>query len=137
MTTPPVQLIASATGVTDPALLAEIERCLRIEILMSTLDSVAPEVLFFCARDAHALIERREHARFVCMEFFGQGDPFFGGNAEDRILLTDGRFGHSAASNPAARFVDSNAALEAGRRADNRRDSALISAIEMPYLKRH
>ena len=133
----PTELIASATGVTDPPLLAEIERCLRVEVLMSTLDSVDPETLFFCARDALALIERREHARFVCMEFHGQGDPFFGGSADDRILLTDGRFGHSSESNPPARFSDMNAALEAGRRAGNRRDSALITAIEMPYVNRH
>ncbi len=137
MSMSPTELIARATGVSDPPLLAEIERCLRVEILMSTLDSVDSDVLFFCARDAHALIQRREVARFVCMEFHGQGDPFFGGRADDRVLLTDGTFGRSSAADPPARFADTNSALEAGRRADNRREASLISAIEMPYVKRH
>ncbi|MBX3699346.1 MAG: hypothetical protein KF811_16185 [Dokdonella sp.] len=128
----PTELIASATGVADPERLAEIERCLRVEVLMSTLDSVDPEVLSRCARGALALIEARAHARFVCMEFCGQGDPFFGGSADDRTLLTDGRFGHRSGRNPPARFVDAKTALEAGRKAVNRRGSALLSAIEMP-----
>ena len=128
----PTELNARATGVTDPQRLAEIERCLRVEVLMSTLDSVDPEVLSRCARGALALFEARAPARFVCMEFCGQGDPFFGGSADDRTLLTDGCFGHSSGRTAPARFVDAKTALEAGRKAVNRRASARLSAIEMP-----
>ena len=78
------------------------------------------------------VVDARAHAHFVCMEFYGQGDPFFGGSADDRTLLTDGCFGHRSGRNPPARFVDAKTALEAGRKAVNRRGSALLSAIEMP-----
>lgn len=128
----PLALIARAAGVTDPQRLAEIERCPRLEVLMSTLDSADAEAMSRYACEARALIEGRAHGRFVCMEFYGQGDPFFGGSAEDRTLLTNGCFGHSSECTPPARFVDMRTALEAGRKAFNRRDSAFLSAIEMP-----
>lgn len=128
-------LIVRATGATDPYLVAEIERIMRDEILLKPLDRLDPADVGTHAQTALRIIERRQGARFVCFEFHGRGDPFFGGQADDRILLTDGSFGHSSPAAKAARFETMVEAAEAGRRASNRRDGALISAIEMPYLE--
>lgn len=128
-------IIVRATGATDPHLVAAIERVMRNEILLTPLDHLDAGTLGANARAAHQIVRRRQEARFVCMEFHGRGDPFFGGSADDRILLTDGSFGHSSPASPAARFVSLADAAEAGRRASNRREKALISAIEMPYLE--
>jgi len=128
-------LIVRATGATDPHLVAEIERVIRDEILLKPIDQIDPETVGTHAHAAVRIIERRQRARFVCFEFHGRGDPFFGGSADDRILLTDGSFGHSSAAAKAARFETLAEAGEAGRHASNRRVGALISAVEMPYLE--
>ena len=128
-------LIVQATGETDPNVVAAIERIMRNEILLAPLDRLDAETLSTNAQNAARIVKRRQSARFVCMEFHGRGDAFFGGNADDRILLTDGSFGHSSAGTPAARFATMAEAAAEGRLASNRREGALISAIEMPYLE--
>ena len=128
-------LIVRATGETKPHIVAAIERVMRNEIVLAPLDRLDANTLSANAQQALRIIERRQSARFVCMEFHGRGDPFFGGNADDRILLTDGSFGHSSAGTPAARFMTMAEAAAEGRLASNRREAALISAIEMPYLE--
>lgn len=71
--------------------------------------------------------------QFECWEFYGQGDPFFGGNADDRVLyrLPTGTLSFIArCSLPTgavrATFETKAAALAAGHAATTR--NGLISA---------
>lgn len=71
-----------------------------------------------------------QDTRFEVMEFYGDGDPMFGGTADDRMLCTDGLFYRSAETHPpVARFPDRDTALASGNDAANKRDGALISAF--------
>jgi len=63
-------------------------------------------------------------------EFWGQGDPFFGGNADDRRLGVAGRFVRSCDREEIARYVSRPAAELAASVASNRREGGLISIIE-------
>lgn len=73
-------------------------------------------------------------ARFICVELFGTGDPFFGGAADDLTLCESGRFArtHAGSSERCAFFTTRDEALAAGRAAPNRREGALISAWTRP-----
>ena len=66
--------------------------------------------------------------RFIAVEFFGKGDPFFGGTADDRPLLKDGRFASHPRPEDIAEFLTKEAALEAARKAPNRREGGLLSS---------
>ena len=65
--------------------------------------------------------------RFIAVEFFGKGDPFFGGTADDRPLLKSGLFASHPRREDIAEFPTQDAALEAARRAPNRREGGLLS----------
>lgn len=68
--------------------------------------------------------------RFICMEFSGLGDPFFGGSGDERTLLENGKFGHCLPGTPARALFDTDEqALVAGSRADNLRTGAELGAI--------
>lgn len=68
--------------------------------------------------------------RFIGYEFWGDGDPMFGGKADDRALGRGGSFlptmhqWHEVAS-----FPTQEAAIEAANAASNRRADGLISAL--------
>lgn len=69
---------------------------------------------------------------FVCVEFWGNGDPFFGGQADDRTLMADGggfyvppRTGRR--DYRPALFTSREDAIAAGERAPNRRKGGLIA----------
>lgn len=70
--------------------------------------------------------------KFECWEFFGNGDPMFGGYADDRVLYTvDGGLkflrGCDAYGRTKATFATEDEALAAGRDATERK--GLISAM--------
>lgn len=67
--------------------------------------------------------------QFFCVEYWGRGDPFFGGNAEDRTLGRSGLFlTGSHGPGEVAAFDSAQAAQDAGEAAANRRPGGLISA---------
>lgn len=70
--------------------------------------------------------------QFICMEFWGDGDPFFGGKADDRVLATDGTFRRSydfsVGCAQRATFATAELAIAAGRAAP-RRDGGLLSGL--------
>lgn len=69
--------------------------------------------------------------KFVALEFYGDGDPMFGGSADDRPLKADGTFRSSANFySPTATFTTAGAAVAAAMRAPNRRKGGSISALE-------
>ena len=128
------QLIREATGIADASRIEAIERCMRAEVFVSTLEWIPEERLVRGAPQAFALVRERDAAHFICMEFKGKGDPFFGGNADDRALLTDGFFGHSDERNPAARYLTARDAIAAGERAPNRRSGAVVGAVPLQAI---
>lgn len=67
--------------------------------------------------------------QFVCHEYWGDGDPFFGGSADDRALGQSGLFltGVTLNHRPAV-FISREDAILAGKRAANRREGGMISA---------
>lgn len=69
---------------------------------------------------------------YICMEFYGDGDPFFGGEADDRPLGINGRFLTTAETYKImiAEFPDKHAAVKAGGIAMNRRAGSRISALK-------
>lgn len=72
--------------------------------------------------------------RFIAVEFFGKGDPFFGGTADDRPLLKDGRFASHPRREDIAEFPTKDAALEAAQKAPNRREGGFLSSWDRaPY----
>lgn len=66
--------------------------------------------------------------RFIAVEFFGNGDPFFGGTADDRPLLKSGLFASHPRREDIAEFSTQDAALEAAGKAPNRREGGLLSS---------
>jgi hypothetical protein len=66
--------------------------------------------------------------RFIAVEFFGRGDPFFGGTADDRPLLNNGRFASHPRRKEVAEFPTKDAALKAARKAPNRREGGLLTS---------
>jgi hypothetical protein len=68
---------------------------------------------------------------FTVIEFWGKGDPFFGGTADDRPLGTSGRF-LTGSYNRAdvAHFETREHGLAAGEAAPNRRRAGRIGTIE-------
>lgn len=72
---------------------------------------------------------------YTVIEFYGRGDPFFGGNASDRPLGRDGRFIEgSYLRSEVARFETEGAARTAGEAAPNRRQGGLISAFPSLFV---
>lgn len=69
--------------------------------------------------------------RYCCYEYFGDGDPMFGGAADDRTLGKDGRFlTRSHTWKDHATFATAAEAKSAGERAPNKREGGLISTGE-------
>lgn len=67
---------------------------------------------------------------FVVLEFFGNGDPFFGGSADDRPLGKSGSFLSGSYPRAAvAEFESESAAIAAANAAPNKRDGGLISSF--------
>jgi hypothetical protein len=62
------------------------------------------------------------------IEYFGDGDPFFGGNADDRMLLNDGSIqtGHPRRQAEPASFQTLEEAIEAARKVSNRRPNSIL-----------
>lgn len=71
-------------------------------------------------------------SRFIAVEFYGKGDPFFGGTADDRPLLKNGRFASCPRREDVARFPDREASIAAAEKAPNRRPGGLLSAFAEP-----
>lgn len=73
-----------------------------------------------------------EFSKFECWEFFGNGDPMFGGAADDRVLYeVDGKMvflrGCDACGKTKAKFSSKAEAVAAGNAASTRK--GLISAM--------
>ena len=68
--------------------------------------------------------------RWICMEFHGTGDPYFGGSADDRVLGRNGAFltGVHSRSDYGS-FPSKDSALRAGDRAINRRPKGKLLAL--------
>ena len=67
------------------------------------------------------------------VEFYGTGDPYFGGDAEDRSLGWDGEFlvgGHHVSER--ALFETEQDAQLTAEAARNKRKGGLISVLEIP-----
>ena len=73
-----------------------------------------------------------EARKFIVIEFFGRGDPFFGGAADDRTLCVDGIFRSTGtySRDQVARFGSREEALETALGAGNLRAGGLVSAME-------
>ncbi len=73
----------------------------------------------------------REPKWFHIVEFYGDGDPFFGGTADDRPLGVSGRFLSKEESHleESAVFFRLEEAVAAGRAASNIRPGSLIGLI--------
>lgn len=73
-----------------------------------------------------------ETHKIIIIEFFGRGDPFFGGSADDRTLCADGVFRSTGHYRPdqVARFETKAEALEFALGASNLRAGGLVSAME-------
>jgi hypothetical protein len=70
--------------------------------------------------------------QWICLEFHGTGDPYFGGSADDRPLGADGKFlvrTHSRADY--AFFNSKSQALDYGKLASNKRPGGKLSAIDI------
>lgn len=68
---------------------------------------------------------------FTACEFWGRGDPFFGGSADDRDLLVDGSFATGGYHvSQVARFATAEEARAAAEKAPNRRPDARLSIME-------
>lgn len=72
-----------------------------------------------------------ETHKIIIMEFFGRGDPFFGGSADDRTLCADGVFRSTGHYRPdqVARFETKAEALEFALGASNARPGGIISPM--------
>lgn len=69
--------------------------------------------------------------RWICIEFWGNGDPFFGGSGRDLALGTKGAFLEGSYSRAdVAHFDSKEEALAAGERAPNRRPGGKLSSWE-------
>ncbi|WP_144327935.1 hypothetical protein [Tepidimonas charontis] len=68
-------------------------------------------------------------SKIFVIEFAGKGDPFFGGDASDRILCKDGVFREAPAELDKAAFRTIEEARDAAVKALNRRENAVLGAI--------
>lgn len=66
---------------------------------------------------------------FIAMEFWGKGDPMFGGEADDRPLGKNGQFLRRAPRAEVAEFPTKESALAAAAVASRRPDST-VGAFE-------
>jgi len=68
---------------------------------------------------------------FGLIEFHGDGDPAFGGNADDRAILTTGRVAERTrlGQPPAAEFADLESALAAAQAIPNRRPGSILGLV--------
>jgi len=73
----------------------------------------------------------RKPVAFKVMEFYGTGDPFFGGNANDKILSKSGELVEQwkAGLDDVAVFPTMEAAHEAAKRITNLRPGGLLDVI--------
>lgn len=72
----------------------------------------------------------RRNGRFTVIEFRGQGDPYFGGAADDRPLGVTGEFLTGCyRGSSIAEFPSEAAARSAANAATNRREGALLGVI--------
>lgn len=67
---------------------------------------------------------------FIAAEFYGRGDAFFGGKADDRVLDKDGSFRSACPRDQVQEFASKAAALAAAELASNRRAGGLLSAFK-------
>ncbi len=63
------------------------------------------------------------------VEFFGSGDPAFGGNADDRSLGCNGLILERNSSVPCAEFQTIEAAHEVARAIKNRRPDTILGVL--------
>jgi len=69
-------------------------------------------------------------AVITVVEFYGKGDPFFGGSADDRVLRVDGRIGASGfAASPKWDFSSIEDAAAAAKNIPNRRENSFLGLI--------
>jgi len=69
---------------------------------------------------------------FLCYEFYGSGDRYFGGAADDRALGRDGAFLTRAHTDrDVAWFATKAEALKAGERATNRRAGGTLGSFDL------
>jgi len=81
-----------------------------------------------CGNLAHATWCPDATLVWTVTEFWGDGDPMFGGRARDLSLGQDGAFGWNSWSTTAT-FATREAALAAGEVAPNRRAGGLLAAM--------
>ena len=66
----------------------------------------------------------------LVIEYCGDGDPFFGGDADDRVLCTDGKFHKPHQCNKAAIFTTIEQAHEAIKTASIfRRSNSIVGVL--------
>lgn len=63
------------------------------------------------------------------VEYYGNGDPFFGGNADDRPLGTNGQIIDRGSNEPRAVFTTIEEAHSAARAIPNRRPGSILGVI--------
>ena len=71
--------------------------------------------------------------RFKAIEFYGDGDPMFGGAADDRVLGPGGRFltAQESWTTPPAVYVTRAAAEYAATHASNKRKGSLLGFVQV------
>lgn len=71
-------------------------------------------------------------ASMILVEYWGDGDPAFGGHADDRVVLTSGRIQESTlrkAGEVVAEFPSVASAHEAALKIPNRRAQGLLGVV--------
>jgi len=71
--------------------------------------------------------------RMKVIEFFGDGDPFFGGNSDDRVLGESHLILESNSQDKHAIFENIEAAHEAAKKVSNRRANSILGVV--PYWR--
>lgn len=68
--------------------------------------------------------------RYIVLEFYGKGDPMFGGGADDRVLGKNGAFLTGVHSRSDYKtFPSKESALAHGEAASNRRPGGKLLAV--------
>lgn len=72
---------------------------------------------------------RIQPTSMIVVEYYGDGDPFFGGSADDRVLGECGSILPRAPNRPAAVFDTIEEAAEAALKIPNRRPGSILRVI--------
>jgi hypothetical protein len=72
---------------------------------------------------------RSQPTSMIVAEYHGYGDPFFGGNADDRVLGECGTILPHAPNRPAAVFATIEEAAQAALKIPNRRPGSSLGVV--------